>query len=87
MRVGSRARNWSAGRSCSYSDGDEKSRCPNCSGDRLDGLGHSLNFWSSRAGRLPVDIDDLVGDFAANDLFLGIGEGRSVCDTEGGEGD
>lgn len=87
MRVRSRARGGRVRRRSSSSDGDGNglSSGSRSSGNRLDSLGYSLDFWSSRASGLSVDIDHLVADFAANDPFLGIGEGCSVCQADGGE--
>lgn len=91
MRVRGRTRSWRASRSASRSgsDSDSHGQGSNAlrSGHRLDSLSHSLNFWSCRTGGFSVDIDHGVIDFAANDVFLGIGKRRRVGHADRGEGD
>ena len=91
MRVRGRTRSGHASRSASRSGCDSDSHGHRSdarrSGKRLNSLGQSLNFGSSRAGGFSVDIDHGVIDFAANDVFLEIGKRCSICYAEGGEGD
>lgn len=84
-RAGSCGRVGSAGRSGSHGDGHGSRRSAGSSHNGLDGLSHSVDFRSGRAG-LAADVDNLVVHLAPIQVLLGTREGCSRSQAQGGEG-